>query len=111
MKIISNGKMKPKNWSIRVECTGSGFRGDRKACHSVLEAVGDDIVKLHYPVHRYGHSYHAYGIICPVCHSFTSISVKRIPGEIRAKSLTVAMKDDEIYKHLSDKEKELSDLL
>ncbi|MCR5186568.1 MAG: hypothetical protein K6D97_05585 [Clostridia bacterium] len=103
--------MNPQNWSIRVECTGRGFRGDRKPCHSVLVAEGDDIVKLHYPVHKYGHSYHAYGIICPVCHSFTSIPGKRIPEEIRAKSIMVAMKDDEIYEHLSERGKELSKLL
>lgn len=110
MKIIEKGNYKKRDWSIRVECTGYGWKQKHKPCYSILELEDGDIV-----MRRYGEWDDEieieYGFICPICQCFTEINKDRIPIDVQQYCNEVASKDSRFYEYLNEAEKKLSEPL
>ena len=75
MKVLKKGE--PKEWSVKVKCTGFGNKR-YDCCGAELEVAKEDIY-LTYSEHYWGETDIHYTITCPECGKETDIPDSKIP--------------------------------
>ncbi len=108
MKMLRKGCISEPDWKAVVQCTGEGYKSDRKACYSALEIDLDDIVHFYYLEGKTIRVHYAF--FCSNCHRVTIIPDYCIPAQFRNEHYfpKVVTDDMRIYVRLSEEEEAFS---